>query len=187
MMTIKLETAGLTLNIQVQPSLRNSDIMTDPTMVTSILNNYISNAAKHSKSCISVLATAVEDCLRVEVHDDGPGVPPSFRDHLFRKYQRWEQLKDNVGLGLSSVASQRSVPLPATWRLTFVVPVRFLVVRVATVIASCLVARCSTSKSRCTLIVRCRPEMPAFRKAIAKRLAPQTEPGASPRGLRGLP
>lgn len=82
-------------------------IHTDATMMTCMLCNLVSNAIKHSSSTIRVLVDVAERRVRAEVHDDGPGVPPAFRERLFQPHQYNEDEGNNSGLGLWSVATYR--------------------------------------------------------------------------------
>jgi PAS domain S-box-containing protein len=72
-----------------------------------VLANLISNAAKYSpeNGCIRLGADARENTVRVWVKDDGPGIPESFREHIFQKFSQADssdtRMKGGTGLGLS--------------------------------------------------------------------------------------
>ncbi len=81
----------------------------DRAMVERIVENLLVNAAKHTPADATVwvrvhpLGTGVE----LVVEDDGPGVPETLRDRLFRPFERGPSATPHapgVGLGLSLVA-----------------------------------------------------------------------------------
>jgi signal transduction histidine kinase len=67
-----------------------------------MLSNAIKFAPKHS--AITVSATQVENQVRVEIHDKGPGIPREKQSRLFSKFSQLEQpeeiKKPGSGLGL---------------------------------------------------------------------------------------
>jgi two-component system sensor histidine kinase/response regulator len=77
--------------------------------VHQILTNYLSNAIKYSpqKSTISVTVSRVENRLRVEVCDKGPGIPEKERDRLFVEFAKISTKPTggevSTGLGLAIV------------------------------------------------------------------------------------
>ncbi|MBK8702419.1 MAG: sensor histidine kinase [Saprospiraceae bacterium] len=76
---------------------------------------------------MSLLASQQNGCLRVEVRDEGPGIPPQYQSRLFDKFYRVPQgdapRVKGFGLGLSYVkqiaiahggnVEMRSIPLAA--------------------------------------------------------------------------
>ncbi|MEW5870762.1 MAG: ATP-binding protein [Chloroflexota bacterium] len=84
-------------------------IHADPTRLSQVLVNLISNASKYSppESAIE-LRLEIEDprTLRVSVCDQGDGVPPSDRPKLYRPFTRLREAEagqHSIGLGLSVV------------------------------------------------------------------------------------
>ena len=79
----------------------------DAGRLTQVLNNFLSNAAKFSPSGGHVdIAVIVKDhCLRVEVIDQGEGIPEKFKNRIFKKFSQADssdtRLKGGTGLGLS--------------------------------------------------------------------------------------
>lgn len=79
----------------------------DDMRLAQVLNNLISNAAKHSPrgAPIEVGLTTDGDVMRIEVRDHGPGVPPAFRSHLFLPFSQADgsdsRARGGTGLGLS--------------------------------------------------------------------------------------
>lgn len=72
-------------------------------VVINFLSNAVKFAPKNSKVTIS-LVSASETVWRLEVHDEGPGVPVDKRDKLFGKFNQLDQpdevRKEGSGLGL---------------------------------------------------------------------------------------
>jgi K+-sensing histidine kinase KdpD len=81
----------------------------DPTRMTQVLANLLSNASKYSpvEETIELNLEKVGDSLlRVTVADRGPGISPVEQENLFRRYVRLaanDDVQYGVGLGLSVV------------------------------------------------------------------------------------
>jgi two-component system, OmpR family, osmolarity sensor histidine kinase EnvZ len=68
------------------------------------VTNLVTNAARFGDTVI--IRAATEDIwLRIEIDDDGPGVPPAERDNVFRPFYRLDHARNEVsgnsGLGLA--------------------------------------------------------------------------------------
>ena len=63
-------------------------VMADPERIVQVLNNLLSNAAKHSPEALPITIAAVRDgvYVAVSVTDRGKGVPEERLPHLFRRY-----------------------------------------------------------------------------------------------------
>ena len=82
----------------------------DPTRLTQVLVNLLSNASKYSpiKTPIDVIVEIVDNQLRVSISDRGPGIPASERANLFRRFVRLDvpgEEQVGTGLGLSVARS----------------------------------------------------------------------------------
>ena len=68
------------------------------------ITNLVSNAARFGDRIIIRAATEGR-WLRIEVDDDGPGIPPAERDNVFRPFYRLDHARNqdegNTGLGLA--------------------------------------------------------------------------------------
>lgn len=80
----------------------------DVDLVRRVLENLISNAIKHSRAgdVLQISVATVEGRARVEVRDQGPGVPPEARQRIFEKFQSSAPAAErkkhhSVGLGLT--------------------------------------------------------------------------------------
>jgi signal transduction histidine kinase len=73
-----------------------------PAELTHVWTNLVDNAADAlAGNGTLVLRTAVEaDSLRVEIEDDGPGIPPRIADRLFEPFVTTKATGAGVGLGL---------------------------------------------------------------------------------------
>jgi anti-sigma regulatory factor (Ser/Thr protein kinase) len=77
----------------------------DPTRVSQILDNLLSNAARYGARNVTVRAWREDGTVRLEVADDGPGVNPALLDSLFDPYARSKgsTALGGTGLGLTIV------------------------------------------------------------------------------------
>ena len=74
------------VRIDLPPDLPR--VMADRQRIVQVLNNLLSNAARHSPESPSILVTAVIDgaYVAISVRDEGRGVAPEQLPHLFRKH-----------------------------------------------------------------------------------------------------
>ena len=91
------------LVIELPPDLPR--VMADRRRIVQVLNNLLSNAARHSNELSPIRVAAVPDGVHVafSVADDGVGVPAERLPHLFRKFSRLdgeERGREIVGSGL---------------------------------------------------------------------------------------
>lgn len=77
-------------------------IEADAQRLRQVLINLLSNALKFSppESTVSLRALADETALRLEVVDEGPGIPPQDQERIFEKFSRVTTEPDGAGLGL---------------------------------------------------------------------------------------
>jgi signal transduction histidine kinase len=84
-------------------------VMADHRRTVQALVNLLSNAVKHSpeNGRIQISQSIVGEKLRVEINDEGSGIPVGQRSHLFRRFSHLEtsneRARQGAGLGLSVV------------------------------------------------------------------------------------
>jgi signal transduction histidine kinase len=98
----RLEDAGFTVECEIEPDLPAA--LFDHDALDQILDNLLDNAEKHTRSVedrlVTVTARHDDDWLRIEVADNGPGIPRSQRRAMFRPFDRAEDAVGRPGLGL---------------------------------------------------------------------------------------
>ncbi len=120
--TVKLEKTDLLASVQtavkreaaqeaeipvnIDPAIR---VMASPELLTRAFANLVRNAVKYAEGAgpISVSAEKKKNQVKVEIRDNGPGVPENLLDQLFEPFFRPEPSRDResggVGLGLAIV------------------------------------------------------------------------------------
>jgi len=79
----------------------------DGAVLRRVLDNLLSNAIEHSPQggTVRVAVALCDEGIEIAVADEGPGVPPEFREKIFEKFQRLESRRSvpgaNRGLGLT--------------------------------------------------------------------------------------
>jgi signal transduction histidine kinase len=83
------------------------ELHADEQRLHQVLANLVANAVRHSPrgGRVLVRATAVNGLARLEVSDDGPGIPPEEAERVFERFYRSDQARSSKdggsGLGLS--------------------------------------------------------------------------------------
>lgn len=68
-----------------------------------LFGNLLENAFRHAANRIEVRATRVDDALRIEIEDDGPGFDDAGAEHLLQRGARADQRHPGEGIGLAVV------------------------------------------------------------------------------------
>lgn len=94
---------------QVHVDTRSVTAWVDPQMVSRIVENLLTNAARHTPPASQVWVRVVPEGtdVLIVVEDDGPGVPEEHRDAVFRPFEHGPMTSvhnPGVGIGLSLVA-----------------------------------------------------------------------------------
>jgi PAS domain S-box-containing protein len=94
--------AGRRLALDVAPLT----VPADRSMVERIVENLLGNAVKHTPgdSRIWVRVERTDDGVLLSVEDDGPGVPPQEREHIFEAFRQGSAGGSGSGVGLALVA-----------------------------------------------------------------------------------
>ena len=92
------------------------DVATDPARLGQVITNLLSNAIRFSPRGADVVV-AIESTpatVRISVKDQGPGIPPEYRDRIFEKFVQVDatdaRKKGGTGLGLA-IAKQITTQL----------------------------------------------------------------------------
>jgi signal transduction histidine kinase len=86
-----------------------ADVYADPDRIVQVLANLLSNAIKFSPSGQEVLVSIKDmgSAVRISVRDWGPGIPDSFKPHIFERFAQADppdtRQRGGSGLGLSIV------------------------------------------------------------------------------------
>jgi signal transduction histidine kinase len=72
-------------------------------LLEQALANVSENAAKYTSGDIVLSAQGGNGRVTIEVADEGPGIPPTHRAHLFERFYRADDVGTGFGLGLSIV------------------------------------------------------------------------------------
>jgi len=82
----------------------------DSTRIAQVLNNMLNNAQKYAPgSPVIISARMHSDLLRIEVHDQGPGIPAEHTPHLFERFYRMPQSSNIRGTGLGLYISRKII------------------------------------------------------------------------------
>lgn len=93
--------------IQIVPALADVSLECDREKLLTVIDNLISNAVKYTPrgGGIRIVLDREYDRMRLDVADDGPGIAPADREHLFEPFYRGSGSHDGrisgSGLGLS--------------------------------------------------------------------------------------
>jgi signal transduction histidine kinase len=77
----------------------------NPDHLRRLFGNVTENAARYARARIVITARAAPDCVRVEIDDDGPGIPEADRERVFDRFVRLDSSRERgtgtAGLGLA--------------------------------------------------------------------------------------
>jgi signal transduction histidine kinase len=96
-------TAG-EVGVVVRVSPPGLTAVADPARLRQVVVNLVDNAIRHSPpgGRVSVLASpAAPAGLRLDVCDEGPGIPPAERERVFQRFTRGATSDGGTGLGLA--------------------------------------------------------------------------------------
>jgi signal transduction histidine kinase len=93
--------------LDVRAAMEPSRVTGDPSALSRVIRNLLNNAARHAVSRIDVTVRHDSDWVFLEVSDDGPGISPQDREHVFDRFVRLDKDRSRsaggTGLGLSIV------------------------------------------------------------------------------------
>lgn len=95
---------SIDFNFDVETQLQ---ILADPLMFKRMMQNLVTNAAKHAKQQVLVIANQLPQGIELSVHDDGEGIPAEQRNKIFEPFYRIDSSRNRktggYGLGLSII------------------------------------------------------------------------------------
>lgn len=89
-------------SLLIPDSLRKAHC--DRSVIARVVQNLLGNSLKYTESLVALSVVEEQSALRVEVIDDGPGIPEEFHAHIFEKFGRVHNQKQSsysTGLGLT--------------------------------------------------------------------------------------
>lgn len=83
-------------------------VRSDPVLLLRLLRNFVDNAVRYTiEGRILIGCRRTGACLRIEIHDTGPGIPPDASDEIFEEFHQLGNENRNrdqgLGLGLAIV------------------------------------------------------------------------------------
>jgi len=83
----------------------------DPQLLRSALDNVIRNALAHARTAVEVALWDEQGGARIEVRDDGPGVPPAELARIFAAFVTLPGASGRQGSGLGLAIARRAIEL----------------------------------------------------------------------------
>ncbi|TVP50717.1 MAG: HAMP domain-containing protein [Halomonas sp.] len=94
----------LTLTLAPGPEI---ELLAEPRYLQRALQNLVGNACRHAKTNVVIQLWDEPNLVRIDVEDDGPGIPPEARTDIFKPFARLDDSRarssGGYGLGLSIV------------------------------------------------------------------------------------
>ena len=99
---------GMPAELQRHLAAHPLPVRADPASLATIVRNLLINANKYAPGAVQQWSTTDEGSrVRIDVHDDGPGIPAADLPHVFERFYRGEKTRareeGGSGLGLSIV------------------------------------------------------------------------------------
>ncbi len=82
----------------------------DSTRIAQVLDNFLTNASKYAPGAkVNIKVDADDKRVRVEVRDEGPGIPQEHLSHLFERFYRIPKSAATRGTGLGLYISRKII------------------------------------------------------------------------------
>ncbi|GEC08570.1 two-component sensor histidine kinase [Streptomyces spinoverrucosus] len=105
-LTERLDVSG-SLEVVVEATDPGLEAGVAPALLERIVSPLLDNALRYARSRVSVIAARQPDGIRIDVTDDGPGVPPQFAEQLFQPGRRADPADGHGGAGLGLPLARR--------------------------------------------------------------------------------
>jgi signal transduction histidine kinase len=93
---------AITIELDAPPDLA---VTGNPADLSRVFRNVVDNAVRHARSYVRIKASGADSAVRVDITDDGPGIPAEERERVFDRFVRLdasrEHLSGSTGLGLA--------------------------------------------------------------------------------------
>jgi len=93
------------ISFQIAPQLTEIEMFQDEIKFRQIVGNLIKNALHYRKDLLEIKLARENDCLCIDVTDDGPGIDPEHHQAVFRRYTQINPCetvsRQGHGLGLA--------------------------------------------------------------------------------------
>ena len=100
------------VELQIDHHSADLHVLADPSLLLRVLQNLVFNAVEHSGgSTIRLFAEAIDQQVRLQVTDNGAGLPPELEGTLFAPYVRGQGPTERPGLGLGLTIVREFVAL----------------------------------------------------------------------------
>ena len=86
-------------------------LLIDAGLLAMAINNLVNNAIKYSSSAISIILSQHPDHMRMDISDQGIGIPEGELPYIFDRFYRAENVKGMAGSGIGLHMSQRIATL----------------------------------------------------------------------------
>ncbi|RJP21376.1 MAG: PAS domain S-box protein [Candidatus Abyssobacteria bacterium SURF_5] len=73
------------------------------------VENLLTNAIKFSRNRIEMVVKKNQDCVEIQVSDDGPGVSDEEREHIFKLFHRSSGARMTKGIGVGLTSAERII------------------------------------------------------------------------------
>ncbi|TXT28843.1 MAG: two-component system OmpR family sensor kinase [Rhodocyclaceae bacterium] len=111
--SVRLLGRKLDVTVNTEKLPENLFVDLDRKAMPYALRNLLRNAFKYAATRISVDAEQVGETIRIHVDDDGIGIPPEEREHIFSAFTRLDRSRDRStgGYGLGLAIARRVLEL----------------------------------------------------------------------------
>ncbi len=82
---------------------RDAAVRVEKQDLDEMVGNLIENAAKYGGGRVFVTVRRTDECVEIDVEDDGRGIPEAMRTSIFDRGARLDTEKPGTGLGLAIV------------------------------------------------------------------------------------
>lgn len=110
---VQAQHADARASIQMQTTPEHAVAWIDENLIRHILVNLLSNALKYSPDggVVRFISNLSDDCLRIEVEDQGIGIPAADLPQLFDSFHRAQNVGNIPGTGLGLSITRQAVEL----------------------------------------------------------------------------